>query len=275
MIELAPGHKFGLALENQVMLAGGTIGYGEAIPAGAQLSRLGAVVVGPFMRNSRAGGEPPRLAETNGGFVLNTGLQNRGVKAARRHFAKLWPDLGCPVIAQVADSMPRMLGRVAEQLADAKGLCALELLIPRHATLDVVRELVRQATLNCDLPVMAKLPLDSAATVAPAAVDAGASALVIAQPPIGTGYSHTRNGNQVVVSGNLHGPLTFAAMSAVFETVRSLGLPCPLISCGGIHTVAQARQILHAGASAIQIDSAFWVEPSLPARLAHELGDEH
>ena len=57
-------------------------------------------------------------------------------------------------------------------------------------------------------------------------------------------------------------------MLAVLEVVRNLDLPCALIACGGIHTLEQARQALLAGADAIQIDSAIWVEPSLPARLA-------
>ena len=63
--------------------------------------------------------------------------------------------------------------------------------------------------------------------------------------------------------------LSFAAMCATFEQVGSLDLACPLIACGGIHTATQAQQILAAGASAIQIDSAIWIEPGLPARLAH------
>ncbi len=268
VIELAPDHKFGLPIENPVMLAGGMIGYGEAVPAGAHLDRLGAVVIGPFMRNSRPGMDPPRLADTNGGFVLNSGLQNRGVKAARRRFGKLWPKLGCPVIAQVADSVPRMAGRVAEQLTSAQGLSGLELLLPQHATPDVVRELIRQAIQNSDLPVLAKVPLGGAASLAPVAVEAGASALVVAQPPSGSGFARNAGLDSVSISGSIHGPLTFPSMLAVLDVIRSLDLPCSLIACGGIHTLQQARQALAAGADAIQIDSAFWVEPSLPARLA-------
>jgi dihydroorotate dehydrogenase (NAD+) catalytic subunit len=268
MIELAPDHKFGLPIENPVMVAGGMIGYGEAVPAGAHLERLGAAVIGPFMNNSRRGTDPPRLAETNSGFVLNSGLQNRGVKAARRRFGKLWPKLGCPVIAQVADSVPRMAGRVAQQLTSAQGLSGLELLLPQHATPDVVRELIRQAIYNSDLPVLVKLPLEGAATLAPVAVEAGASALVIAQPPPGSGFARNANVHLAPINGTVFGPLTFPLMLTVFDVVRNLDLPCALIACGGIHTLQQARQALAAGADAIQIDSAFWVEPALPARLA-------
>lgn len=274
MIDLASGHKFGLIIDNPVMLAGGVVGYGEAVPNGAHLSSLGAVVIGPFMRNSRPGLDPPRLAETNGGFVLDTGLQNRGVKAACRKYGRLWPKLGCPVIAQIADSMPRMAGRVAEQLTSAEGLSGLELLLPQHATPDVVGELIRQALYHSDLPVLAKLPLAGASTLAPVAVEAGASALVVAQPPIGSGYARGTGGEPVSVSGGIYGPLTFPSMLAVLEVVHNLDLPCALIACGGIHTLEQARQALLAGADAIQIDSAIWVEPSLPARLAIALGEK-
>jgi dihydroorotate dehydrogenase (NAD+) catalytic subunit len=271
MIELARGHKFGLPIENPVMLAGGTVGYGEAVPAGAHLKLLGAVVVGPFMRNSRPGMDPPRLAETNGGFVLDTGLQNRGVKAGRRKYGRLWPTLGCPVIAQIADSMPRMAGRVAEQLTSAEGLSGLELLLPQHATPDVVNELVRQVTYNSDLPVMVKLPSVGASSLAPVAVEAGASGLVVALSPAGVGYARGAGTEPVGINGSIHGPLVFPSTLAILEVVRALDLPCSLIACGGIHTLDQARQALSAGADAIQIGSAVWVEPSLPARLATRL----
>lgn len=271
MIELARGHKFGLPIENPVMLAGGAVGYGEAAPAGTHLDLLGAVVIGPFMRNSRPGTDPPRLAETNGGFVLDTGLQNRGVKAARRKYGRLWPTLGCPVIAQIADSMPRMAGRVAEQLTSAEGLSGLELLLPQHATPDVVGELIRQVTYNSDLPVLVKLPSSGASSLAPIAVEAGASGLVVAQSPAGVGYARGAGSEAVTINGSIYGPLVFPSTMAVLESVCALDLPCSLIACGGIHTLDQARQALSAGADAIQIDSAVWVEPSLPARLATKL----
>jgi dihydroorotate dehydrogenase (NAD+) catalytic subunit len=270
-IELAPNHKYGLVIDNPVMLAAGTIGYGETVPDGARLSMLGAVIIGPFMRNSRAGHDGPRIAETNGGTVLYTGLQNRGVKAARKKFGRLWSELGCPVIAQIADSAPNMLGRVAEMLTSAEGLSGLELLLPGHATPENVQSLVRQAIRHSDLPILAKLPLVNASALAPAAVDGGACALVVGQPPVGLGYHREETDELVPVTGSLYGPLSFAAMCATFEQVRSLDLACPLIACGGIHTATQAQQILAAGASAVQIDSAMWIEPGLPARLADAL----
>ncbi|MGB5049885.1 MAG: hypothetical protein WBO46_13170, partial [Caldilineaceae bacterium] len=104
MIELAPQHKIGLPVTSPILLAGGSAGYGEAIHPGIETARLGAIVIGPITRRSIRGSEPPRLAETSGGFVLHTGLQNRGVSAVIKNFARLWPRLGCPVIAQIADN---------------------------------------------------------------------------------------------------------------------------------------------------------------------------
>ncbi|MEZ4584394.1 MAG: hypothetical protein R3A10_22645 [Caldilineaceae bacterium] len=153
MIELAPHHKYGLPIANPVMLAAGTVGYGEALPPGVQTAQLGAVVVGPFLRHSRAGHAPPRLAETNGGLVLDTGLQNRGVNAATKRFAARWPELGCPVIAQIGDTQPRMAAAVAARLASEPGLLGVEVLVPRYATpqdaAELVRAVVAPATCPC------------------------------------------------------------------------------------------------------------------------------
>ena len=116
-VELAPGHKIGLPLAGPVMLAAGSVGYGEARHRELETARFGGVVVGPFTRRSRGGSQPPRMAETVGGFVRNVGLQNRGVSAAVRRYGQLWPRLGCPVIAQVADSEHRDAAETVERLS--------------------------------------------------------------------------------------------------------------------------------------------------------------
>ena len=75
------------------------------------------------------------------------------------------------------------------------------------------------------------------------------------------------------VTGSLFGPLAFAPMLAALIAVAKLALPCALLACGGIHTLAQVQQALQAGAHAVQLDSAIWVEPGLPGRLVDEVGD--
>jgi dihydroorotate dehydrogenase (NAD+) catalytic subunit len=133
MIELAPDHKIGLPVENPVLLAGGTIGYGEACHAGLALAKLGGVVIGPVMRHGTAGNAPPRYAPVGGGMVLESGLQNRGVSAVLRRFGRSWPSLGCPVIVQIGDSHPDFAGKAARRIHETAGVSGIELLLPAHA----------------------------------------------------------------------------------------------------------------------------------------------
>jgi dihydroorotate dehydrogenase (NAD+) catalytic subunit len=276
-IDLAPHHKQGLPVANPILAAGGSVGYGEARHAGLDMARLGAVVVGPIMRRSLAGKQPPRLAHVDGGLVLETGLQNRGVSAVIRKFARLWPGLGCPVIAQIADAHPDLAAETAERLAGVDAVSGLELLIPRHADGGLVRRLVQAVDRAADLPVWVKPPLSLAVELAPPAVEAGAAALVIAQPLTGAGLARTPDDPPVqgapaaLVRGPVYGPLAFAPMLDVLAQVAALDLPAARIACGGIHTPEQVRQALAVGASAVQLDSALWVEPGLAGRLVDEL----
>ena len=269
MIDLAPGHKLGLTLANPVILAAGAIGYGEALPAGLDLGLLGAVVVGPILGSSRGGGGLPRLGETSGGVVLATGPHNRGVRDVVQRFAPLWPRLGCPVIAHLADAEPDVLAKTARRLNPADGLQGLEIAVPPAADVRLAVSLVRAAVHNSELPVSVKLPLDRAELLALAMIDAGVSWLVVGLPPRGAGlgfdpWSDTRQ----AVTGSVYGPLAFASMLMSLLAVGRLQLGAPLVACGGIHTLEQAAQALTAGAAALQVDSAVWVEPGLPQRLA-------
>jgi dihydroorotate dehydrogenase (NAD+) catalytic subunit len=263
MIELAPGHKQGLPVSNPVLIAGGMVGYGEAIPRGLSLAGVGGVVIGPIMASSRAGSPPPRVAETTGGMVLETGWQNRGAANAISRYARLWPALGCPVVAQVVEADPAGMGQVAGRLAGVRGIAGLELVLLTHEVRTAAR-LVRAAVVGSDLPIWVKLPLAEAVGWAKPLVDAGANGLVVGQPPRGQSGSESTQ----LVSGALYGPLTFTLVLPVLRRVAQQQLPAALIACSGIHTLTQMQQALDAGASAVQVDTAIWIEPALPNWLA-------
>ena len=264
-IDLAPGHKVGLPVFNPILLAAGTIGYGEVAPPGLVAKRLGGVVVGPIMRSSRRGADPPRLAEFPGGAVLAPGLQTRGVSNVLKRYARLWPRLGCPVIAQIGDTDPQSAAQTAERLSDCEDLAGLELRPSAAVDGSMLYRLVESIRQRSDLPVWVKLPWQSGRQLAAPAVDAGASALVVAQAPVGMGI---RSPDSLRVRGELVGPAICAQMLALLADVADLALPCALIACGGIHTAAQVSAALELGAQAVQIDSAIWVEPGLPVKLA-------
>jgi dihydroorotate dehydrogenase (NAD+) catalytic subunit len=258
----------GLVVANPVLLGAGAIGYGEAIPRGLDLARLGAAVDGPVLGASRGGKEPPRLVHTNGGIVLDTGLQNRGVNNAIQQYARLWDKLSCPVIMQVAESHPLTLTKLLGKLANAPAVQGLELLPPTNVDAAQLATLLRTAERACELPLWVKLPLAQAVALAPAACEAGAVGLVVGQPPAAAALRDRPDGPLQPVSGALYGPLVFPQMLDALLQVAALQLPAALIACGGIHTVEQVRQCLSAGAQAVQIDSAVWVEPGLAGRLA-------
>jgi dihydroorotate dehydrogenase (NAD+) catalytic subunit len=170
------------------------------------------------------------------------------------------------VIAQVADDRASILARTLARLAEAEGLHGVELLPPPDADASLVAALVRAAERASELPIWIKLPLATAAVLAPVAVDAGAVGLVVGQPPQGAAL-RTVDGVDLPVRGPLYGPLAFPHMLLALLDVAALHLPAALIACGGIHTGEQVRQALAAGAAAVQVDSAVWVEPGLPGRL--------
>jgi dihydroorotate dehydrogenase (NAD+) catalytic subunit len=266
-INLAPNHKMGLPLPNPVMLAAGVLGYGELTLRGLDPTILGGVVVGPVTRHSSAGQEGVRMAEGLGGTVLNSGGQNRGVSAVVRKLTHHWPRLGCPVILHIGDTRPGAAAATAQKLAGVDGLMGLEVGIP-HGTYDEEAwELVQAVVRRTDLPVLARLPLNRATDLASAVVEAGACALVMGQPPRGQLPGPDQHSSVV---GALYGPLIFPIMLAALGEVMRLNLGVPLVACGGIHTPAQARHALTAGAIALQIDSAAWIEPGLPGRIVEQ-----
>jgi dihydroorotate dehydrogenase len=265
------------------LLGAGAIGYGEAIPRGLDLAQVGAAVVGPVLGSSRGGSPPPRLAHVNGGIVLDTGLQNRGVNNAIQQYGRLWEKLGCPIVVQVAESHPATLAKVVGKLASVRSVQGVELLPAPDVEPGQLATLVHTLDRECELPIWVKLPLIRAAALAAAAVDAGAVGLVVGQPPTGAGLrggTHSAPASPVMLStltpvgGALYGPLVFPQMLAALLSVAALQLPAALIACGGIHTADHVGQALAAGGVAVQIDSALWVEPSLPNRLVAALPPE-
>lgn len=263
MIELAPHHKTGLPVDSPILLAGGSVGYGEAIHPGIDTARLGGIVVGPVTRRSIRGSEPPRVAETDGGFVLQAGLQNRGVSAVVKNFARLWPRLGCPVIVQIADNTAEEAASTARRLAQMDGVMGLELRLSPGSGPGDLRPLLRAIRRAADLPLWVKLPLAGVEELALAAAGAGVDGLVVASPVVGAGFA----GRGHLITGDLYGPGVFAPMLAALAAVAGLAVDLCLIACGGIHSPAQIQQALAAGASAVQLDSVLWVEPDRLQRL--------
>lgn len=273
MIELAPQHKIGLSLSNPVMIAAGCAGYGQAYHSLLNLAAFGAIVTNPITLRPRRGPAQPRLVETPGGFILNTGEQNPGVKKVIQQAQKSWTNLSTAIIAHLPVDAPDDLLRTARALTHLEMphgqtvLAAIELGLPPQAHPQEVRRWVRAVQEGSPLPVLVKLPLGSSLELAEAVAEAQADALVISSPPEGAAQLV---GGGTIISGALYGPALHSLVLRDLQRVKSW-FDLPLVAVGGIHSLADAQAFLTAGATAIQLDSLLFIEPKQAEAIANHL----
>lgn len=269
MIELAPHHKIGLLLNNPIMIASGFCGFGDAYQKFIDMSLFGAVVTQPITLRPRRGTPQPRLVETKAGFILNIGHQNPGVKKVLGRYGKKWTRLGVPVIAHLPSDEPNDLMRTARALSSAKSsqghlaLAAIELGLPHQAMPQDVEFWIKAIQDGSELPVLVKLPLGAPREIAEATVNNHADALVIGTPPLGTAISPTYG---TLVTGTQYGPALHGLALHDLHALADLGVP--IVAKGGIHSLADARTLLDAGATAVQLDSLLFIDPKSAYEIA-------
>jgi dihydroorotate dehydrogenase (NAD+) catalytic subunit len=275
-VQLAPGNKKGLKLTNPVMTASGTFGYGIEYEHLFDIQKLGAIVCKGTTLEPRDGNPQPRIAETANGMLNSIGLQNIGVDALIKEKAPVWASWQVPVIVNIAGRTIDDYAEVARELDKVPGVAGLEVNIscpnikaggaefganPESAA--KVTEAVRKATA---LPVIMKLTPDTAEIVriAQAVTGAGADALCFIntvrgmainiktrKPLLGNGY------------GGLSGPaIKPVALYMVYEVYKAVNIP--IIGCGGITNANDAIEFFMAGATAIQVGTASFMNPRAP-----------
>ena len=268
MIELAPSHKRGLTLSGPVMPATGIMGYGDVYHRLVPLETLGAFVTNPITARARRGAQPPRVLSFPGGLLVHTGLDNPGVRDVIRRHSKRWAHSPVPVIAHVVGTSPQEAAACCEQLSRLEALAGVELGLQDYFAVEEALEILAAVRSLGTLPLIVKLPLWHADAMAVAIVDRDlADALTVAAPPRGTlpvaGHP---------ITGRLYGPATFPQALWMLQRVQALIEDrLPLIGCGGIHSVGDARALLAAGAVAVQVDSYIWRDPAGFVHLAQTL----
>ncbi len=261
-IELAPNWKRSLTINNLILLAAG--GYSS------EATGVGALVTLPTTLRPRTGAPLPRVVEIAGGVLIRTGAANPGLsrvlRDAERHRA--WEQSAIPIIVAFAAQGVSDWAAMSARLDHIPGVSGIELHF--NPTLDATDAIcaVRAAT---ELPILAKLDLDNASQVAGECIAAGANALVIGRTARGM---RIVNGKQWF--GRLLGPAAKPfALRAVAE-IAAMKLDAPIIACGGVHSAEDVREFLAAGACAVEIDSAVWLDPTIVARIAEQLDtDQH
>jgi dihydroorotate dehydrogenase (NAD+) catalytic subunit len=290
-VELAPGHPRGLRLANPVIIASGTFGldgYGGRIPEGLDFQRLGAVVAKSVTLKPRAGNPEPRWFPQSfrraweAGeriFINSVGLANPGIEEVLKEKAPLWATWRVPVILSIAGETVQEFRELASMAEGTPGIAALELnlscpnverqFLAFGQDPELAATTVREVKAVTSLPVIAKLTPNVAdvVPVAEAVAQAGADALCLSNTLQGMLIDiTTRKPVLGGITGGLSGPgLKPVALAMVYRTVQRVSTP--VIGCGGVFTAADALEFLMAGATAVQIGTANYVNPWIPLQV--------
>jgi dihydroorotate dehydrogenase (NAD+) catalytic subunit len=274
-----------LTLANPFIAASGCFGYGLEYDRVVQLSRLGAVAVKGLFLTERNGHPPPRIVETPAGMLNAIGLQGIGVHRFVRERLPLLRERHAVVIVNVCGVTLDEYVEVSRILSDAEGVSAIELNIScpnikeggiqfgcsLHGTFDVVNA-VRTVT---RLPVIPKLTpnVTSVSAFARAAEDAGADAVSLVNTFLAMAIDvETRRPVLSNVMGGLSGPaIRPIAVRMVYECREQVRIP--IIGMGGITDARDALEFIIAGASAVQVGTANFVDPFIWAKLLDGFAD--
>lgn len=261
-----------LILKNPVMPASGCFGYGEEYARFFNLSRLGAIVVKGTTMRPRPGNKPPRIAETPAGILNAIGLQNPGAEEARLRIGQL-AGYGIPVIVNVAGNSKEEYLQVIQTLEKEEAASAYEINVScpniKAGGLSfgtdpgVIYELVSLLRAATKKTLIVKLSpnVTDITPLARAAEDAGADALSLINTLVGTAIDIQKRrpllGN---VTGGLSGPAVKpVALHFVWQVSDAVKLP--VIGMGGISSAEDAVEFLLAGASAVAIGTANFINP--------------
>jgi dihydroorotate dehydrogenase (NAD+) catalytic subunit len=276
----------GLVLENPILVASGTFGYGTEYADVVEVQRLGAICCKGTTLRPRVGNPTPRVTETPGGMLNSIGLQNPGVDAVIEKYASTWAGWEVPVIVNVAGESIADFSEVARRLDGLPGVAGIELNIscPNvgkggiQFAIDAdaagaVTAAVRRAT---DLPLLVKLSPNVAdiRPIARAIADAGADALTAINTLSGIAVAPDRArpllGN---IYGGLSGPsVKPVALRIVYEVTQVVDIP--VVAIGGVTELADVLDFLAVGAVAVQVGTAIFADPTLPVRLVDQLATE-
>jgi len=266
-----------LTLKNPVCVASGTFGYGDEFKDHVDVSVLGAVVTKTITREPWPGNRPPRVYETSGGMLNAIGLQNDGVERFLAEKAPLYKTFPTALIVSVGGHTRAEYAEVIERLEACAAISAYELNIscPNVECPDrliaqdpaLTRETVTRARRATRKPVIVKLSpnVRDITEVAVAAAEAGADAVSLINTLIGMAIDvTTRRSVLGNVTGGLSGPaIKPIALRMVWEVVRKVKVP--VVGMGGIMTARDALEFLIAGASAVAVGTANFVDPAASA----------
>jgi len=284
-VQLAPNNQKGLVLSNPVIAASGTFGYGTEYAEIIDIQQLGAVACKGITLKPRTGNPQPRMTETAAGVLNSIGMENIGVDALINEKAPLWAEWQVPVIVNILGESVEEYITLAEKLDAIPGISGLEVNISCPnvsqggmefgANPKLAQEITRSVKKSTTLPVIVKLSpnVTDITEIAGAVVEGGADAITLINTLKGCAID-VQNRKPVLsnVVGGLSGPaIKPVAVTMVYQVYNCVTIP--IIGCGGITTTYDALEFIMAGASAVQIGTGTFSNPSASIEIIR--GIEH
>lgn len=273
----------GIKMRNPVMTASGTFGYGAEFADYLDLESIGAMISKGLSLKPKAGNPTPRIVETPGGMLNAIGLQNVGIDAFIQQKLPYLKNVNTPVIVNLYGNTLEEYGEVAARLDGLSGVAGIEVNIscPNVKQGGIVfgtdpgaaQEVVRLVKKNTAKPMIVKLSpnVTDVVLMAKACADAGADALSLINTLTGMAIDLERRRPVLAnVTGGLSGPaIKPVALRMVWQVAKAVKLP--LIGIGGIMNGRDALEFMLAGATAVQVGTASFLDPSAAQRIAREM----
>lgn len=273
----------GIKMKNPIMVASGTFGYGEEYGQLINLNMLGAIVVKGITLLPKQGNPPPRIVETPCGMLNAIGLENVGVERFIKEKLPYLQQFNTPVIVNIAGECVEEYVELAKKLDRLVDGLEINISCPNVArgglqfgqdpalTYDVVSK-VRQAT---KLPLIAKLSpnVTDIKIIAKSAEDAGGDAISLINTILGMAIDvNTKKPILANIKGGLSGPaIKPIALRMVFEVAQVVKVP--IIGQGGIMNATDALEFIIAGATAIAVGTANFVDPTATIKIIEGIED--
>ena len=263
----------GIEMNNPVMTASGTFGFGMGYSQFIDINQLGAIVVKGVTLKPKEGNPTPRIVETPAGMLNSIGLQNPGVDYVIDNYVSYFKGLDTKVIVNISGDTVEDYAAVAQKLANAGGISGLEVNISCPnvksggmafgASAKSAFEVTKAVKDVVDIPVIVKLSpnVTDIAEIARAVEEAGADAVSLINTLTGMAIDvNTKKPMLGNIVGGLSGPaIKPVALYAVWKVYKAVKIP--IIGMGGIMNAEDALEFIMAGARAVAIGTANFVNP--------------
>lgn len=275
----------GLDLKNPVMTASGTFGYGIEFADFIDLNQLGGFIVKGTTLHAREGNDYPRMAETPSGMLNCVGLQNKGVDYFCDHIYPQLKDIQSNVLVNVSGSSPEDYAECATRINKLDHIPGIELNISCPnvkdggmafgVTCEGAASVVRAVRKRYDKTLIVKLSpnVTDIASIAKAVEAEGADSVSLINTLMGMSIDIERRQSRLSIgTGGLSGPCVKpVALRMVWQVARAVNIP--VVGLGGIMNATDAIEFLMAGATAIEIGTANFIDPTTTIRVINGINE--